>query len=152
MPIREKQTGCMIAVPRECLARARMKKANSPRYRLEIRKSPIQGRGLFALEDIPWGKKIKEYRGKIISDKEARKRFKKGATAIMELGKDKNIDGFASGNGAAYINHSRAKPNCFLLRQKGKVWLVAGIEGIKAGEELTYDYGSDYYPKRARKK
>ena len=27
-------------------------------------------------------------------------------------------------------------------------WLVAGIEGIKAGEELTYDYGSDYYPAR----
>ena len=77
----------MIAVPRECLARARMKKANGPSYRLEIRKSPIQGRGLFALEDIPWGKKIKECRGKIISDKEAKKRFKKGAPRSWSLAK-----------------------------------------------------------------
>jgi SET domain-containing protein len=119
---------------------------------LEIRESPISGRGLFALEDIPWGKKIKQYAGKIISDKEAKKRAKKGATAIMELGHGKNIDGFDGGNGAAFANHSRKNPNCFLLRQKGKVWLVAGIEGIKAGEELTYDYGSDYYkPERSKK-
>ena len=28
------------------------------------------------------------------------------------------------------------------------MWLVSGIEGIKAGEELTYDYGSEYYPRK----
>ena len=78
------------------------------------------------------------------------RRAAKGATAIMELGVNKNIDGFDKGNGAALINHSRANPNCFLLRQKEKVWLVAGIEGIKAGEEPTFDYGSDYSPRRAR--
>ena len=66
----------------------------------------------------------------------------------MELGRDQNIDGFDNGNGAALVNHSRRSPNCFLLREKGKVWLVAGVEGIKAGEELTYDYGSDYYPRK----
>ena len=54
-----------------------------------------------------------------------------------------NIDGFDAGNGASLINHSRTRANCFLLREKDKVWLVAGVEGIKAGEELTYDYGSD---------
>jgi len=132
--------------------RARMKKALGTRYHLEIRDSQIAGRGLFAIEDIPWGKKIKEYKGKIISDKEATKRAKAGATAIMELGHGKNIDGFDGGNGAAYANHSREHPNCFLLRQKGKVWLVAGIEGVKAGEELTYDYGSDYYKRTSKRK
>jgi SET domain-containing protein len=125
-----------------------MKRNRSTRYRLEIRESPIAGQGLFALEDIPWGKKIKQYRGKIISDKEAAKRAKAGATAIMELGKGKNIDGFDGGNGAAYANHSRESPNCFLLRHGGKVWIVAGIEGVKAGDELTYDYGSDYYRRK----
>ena len=120
-----------------------MKKARGTRYRLEIRESPIAGRGLFALEDIPWGKKIKQYGGKIINDKEAARRAKAGATAIMELGDGKNIDGIDGGNGAAYANHGRNDPNCFLLRHKGKVWLVAGVEGIKAGEELTYDYGRD---------
>ena len=128
-----------------------MKKPKGTRYRLEIRGSPIHGKGLFAVEDIPWGKKIKQYRGKVISDKEAKKRAAKGAPAIMELGKGKNIDGFDKGNGAGLINHNRNKPNCFLLRQKGTIWLVAGIEGIKAGEELTYDYGSDYFPLRERK-
>jgi hypothetical protein len=48
-------------------------------------------------------------------------------------------------------NHSRDRPNCFLLREKGKVWLVAGVEGIKAGDELTYDYGSDYYPRKGKR-
>ena len=128
-----------------------MKKSRGERYRLEIRESDIHGRGLFALEDIPWGKKIKEYGGKIISDKEAEKRAKKGAIAIMELAENRNIDGFDGGNGAAYVNHSRENPNCFLLRQKGKVWLVAGVEGIKAGQELTYDYGTDYYKRKGRR-
>ena len=50
---------------------AYMKKNKDTQYRLEVRESPIQGRGLFALEDIPWGKKIKQYGGKIINDKEA---------------------------------------------------------------------------------
>jgi SET domain-containing protein len=130
-----------------------MKKPMGTKYRLEIRESEISGRGLFALEDIPWGKKIKQYAGKIISDKQAQKRAKEGATAIMELDEDKNIDGFDDGNGAAYANHNRENPNCFLLRQKDKIWLVAGIEGIKAGQELTYDYGSDYYkPRKISKK
>ena len=128
-----------------------MKNPKGTRYRLEVRNSPIHGQGLFAAEDIPWGKKIKEYAGKIISDKVAKKRTAKGAPAIMELGKGKNIDGFDNGNGAGLINHNRTNPNCFLLRQKGKIWLVAGVEGIKAGEELTYDYGSGYYPGRERK-
>ena len=128
-----------------------MTKTPSTRYRLEVRESNIEGRGLFAREDIPWGKKIKEYKGKIISDKEAKKRAKKGATAIVELGYGLNIDGFDEGNGAAFANHNRENPNCFLLRQKGKVWIVAGIEGIKAGEELTYDYGSDYYARKFKR-
>ena len=78
-----------------------MRKVKGTRYKLEVRDSPIHGQGLFAAEDIPWGKKIKQYRGQIISNKEATKRAAKGATAIMELGVNKNIDGFDKGNGAA---------------------------------------------------
>jgi uncharacterized protein len=115
------------------------------RYRLQAKRSTISGTGLFALEDIPWGVKIMRYKGAKITDAEAERRTRKGATAIMELGGGENLDGFDCGNGAALINHSRDKANCFLLRDKGKIWIVAGIEGIAAGEELTYDYGSDYY-------
>jgi hypothetical protein len=33
-----------------------------------------------------------------------------------------------------------------------QIWIVAGIEGIEAGEELTYEYGSEYYPRKRRNK
>ena len=128
-----------------------MRQVKGANYRLAVRPSPIQGDGVFAVEDVPWGRKILEYRGALIDDKEAARRIAAGANAIMDLGGGQNIDGFDNGNGAALINHSRTKANCFLLREKGKVWLVAGVECIKAGEELTYDYGSDYYPRKGKR-
>ena len=123
-----------------------MRQIKGANYFLLIKRSPIEGEGLFAGEDT----RIMEYRGTIISDKEAKKRCAEGADAIMELGRRRNIDGKDNGNGATLVNHSRRNPTCFLLREKGRIWIVAGIEGIKAGEELTYDYGSDYYPRRRR--
>lgn len=128
-----------------------MKKKVEASYRLVVRKSPIAGEGLFAGEDIPWGQKIMEYRGTVITDKEAAKRIAAGADSIMELGEGRNIDGKDKGNGGALINHSRRNPSCFLLREKGKIWIVAGIEGIRSGQELTYDYGSEYYPRRGKR-
>ena len=98
--------------------------------------------------DIPWGRKIIRYQGAVIDDTEAAKRVAQGATAIMDLGAGRNLDGFDGGNGAAWINHSRRRPNCFLLREDDEIWIVAGVEGISAGDELTYDYGSEYYPRR----
>jgi SET domain-containing protein len=127
-----------------------VKKTRDTKYELVVGASPIHGRGVFAAEDIPWGRKIIEYRGTIVGDQEAEKRAAQGATAIMELENGLNIDGFDKGNDASLVNHSRRRPNCFLLRDNGKIWLVAGIEGIEAGEELTYDYGTDYYPSRRR--
>jgi SET domain-containing protein len=121
------------------------------KYPLLVKTSRIAGRGVFAARDIPWGVKILQYRGQVIDDQEAAERAAGGATAIMELGDGLNLDGFDQGNGAALINHSRRRPNCFLLREGRQVWIVAGIEGIKAGEELTYDYGSEYYPRRPRR-
>jgi len=120
-------------------------------YPLLVKTSRIAGRGVFAARDIPWGVKILQYRGQVIDDQEAAERAARGATAIMELGDGFNLDGFVQGNGAALINHSRRHPNCFLLREGRQVWIVAGVEGIKAGEELTYDYGSEYYPRRRRR-
>jgi uncharacterized protein len=117
-------------------------------YPLVVKPSRIAGRGVFAVKDIPWGAKIIRYQGALIDDQEAEQRVAKGATGIMELGDGLNLDGFDQGNGAALINHDRRRPNCFLLRERGEIWIVAGVEGIQAGDELSYDYGSDYYPSR----
>lgn len=129
-----------------------MRRIKTARYPLVVKKSRIEGDGVFAVEAIPWGVKIIEFQGARISRVEAAKRAAKGATAIMELAHDVNIDGFDRGNGAALINHRRRDANCSVLRDNGKVWIIAGIEGINAGDELTYDYGSDYYPRRERHK
>ena len=118
-----------------------------PRFRLQTKPSRIAGEGVIAMEDIPWGMKIVEFTGALIDDDEAERRAQAGASAIMELGDGLNIDGFDRGGIAAKINHRRRAPNCGLLRDKGKIWIVAGVEGVSAGEELTYDYGTDYYPR-----
>ena len=94
------------------------KQISGSNYRLTLRPSPIEGDGVFAAEEIPWGRKIVEYRGAVIDDKEAERRIAAGAKGIMKLGTDANIDGFDNGNGAAFINHRRENPNCFLLREK----------------------------------
>ncbi len=127
------------------------KQISGSNYRLTLRPSPIEGDGVFAAEEIPWGRKIVEYRGAVIDDKEAERRIAAGAKGIMKLGTDTNIDGFDNGNGAAFINHRRESPNCFLLREKDRVYLVAGVEGVKAGDELCYDYGSDYFPQKGKR-
>ena len=41
----------------------------------------------------------------------------------------------------------RAAP---LPHEKGKAWLVAGVDGIKGGEEPISDYGSGYYPRKGQ--
>lgn len=126
--------------------------SGTPRFSLQAKPSSISGDGVFAMEPIPWGVKIVEFTGRIIDDDVAEQRARAGATAIMELGEGMNIDGFDGGGIAAMINHRRRCPNCCLLRDEGKIWIVAGVEGVNTGDELTYDYGSDYYPRRKRKK
>jgi SET domain-containing protein len=110
-----------------------------------VRRSPIHGKGLFAIRNIPWGVKIVQYSGELINDKEANRRIDQGADGIFELAPDKNVDGRSNGSLAQFINHDRKAPNCFVLRDDGEIWIVAGISGVKRGQELTYDYGADYF-------
>lgn len=116
--------------------------------RLVVKPSMRHGKGLFAGENIPWGARIIEYQGERITDAVAEERIAAGADCIFELGADVNIDGAVNGNQARYVNHERRKPNCFILRHDGSIWIVAGIEGVRKGDELTFDYGSTFYPRR----
>ena len=114
--------------------------------KLVVKKSPLHGKGLFAADDIPWGVKIIEYKGELISDAIAEERAARGADTIFVLHDDVYIDGAVNGNDARYINHARGRPNCFVLREGGRIWIVAGIEGVRKDEELTFDYGTGFYP------
>jgi uncharacterized protein len=110
---------------------------------IEVRESPIQGRGVFALRLIPAGTRIIEYTGEVISDEEADRRYDDGGmlrhhTFLFSLEDGRCIDAAVGGNDARFINHSCA-PNCQALEAHSRIWIEA-LRPIEGGEELTYDY------------
>ena len=97
------------------------------------------GLGLFTLRDIASGKRIIEYLGTIITTEEADKR---GGKYLFELDEKHAIDGSTRSNTARYINHS-CRPNAEGLTTGRRVWIWA-LRDIKAGEEITINYGKEY--------
>lgn len=100
------------------------------------------GFGLKTLRDWDKGDLIIEYTGKKISHAEA---DKKPNRYQFDLDKKWTIDGSGRSNLARYINHS-CRPNCEAVHYTDTNEI--GIEAkraIKAGEELTYDYGKVYF-------
>ena len=111
------------------------------RFRLQIRRSPIQGVGVFARETIPGRRLVIEYEGDRISLAEARKRFlKRGRPkriCFARLNRRWILDGW-KGNGSEYINHS-CSPNLYAWRPRGHIFLCS-LKRILPGEELSVDY------------
>ena len=111
--------------------------------RIIVRNSPIHGRGVFALRKIPKGTRIVEYKGQLISDKEADRRYSRAHehsphTMLFSVDGGWVIDATRRGNSARWINHSCA-PNCEIEEEDRRVFIEARRE-IRSGEELTYDY------------
>ncbi len=102
-------------------------------------KRTASGLGLLALKPIPANKKIVEYIGPIISLEEANKSRSK---YLFELDDERVIDGHARSNIARYINHS-CEPNAQGFTTGKRVWIWS-LREIKAGEEITIDYGEQY--------
>lgn len=105
----------------------------------KVKRSP-SGLGLFAMEDIKKGEFIIEYSGTILTVREANE---KGGKYLFEINSRYTIDGSDRKNIARYINHS-CRPNCEIEIKKRCV-LVFSIKNIKAGDELNYDYGKEYF-------
>lgn len=89
----------------------------------ELRSSPIQGRGAFALRRIRKGTRIIEYLGERISPEEADNRYDDDAgerphTFLFTVNKRIVIDGAVEGNEAAYLNHA-CDPNCEAVDEDG---------------------------------
>lgn len=102
-------------------------------------KRTASGLGLVALRPIPADKKIVEYIGPIISLEEANKRRGK---YLFELDDERVIDGHSRINIARYINHS-CEPNAKGYTTGKRIWIWS-LRNIKAGEEITIDYGEQY--------
>jgi SET domain-containing protein len=117
----------------------------------EVRGSEIHGRGVYATKLIPKEQRIIEYVGERIDKEESGRRgisqqaksVKTGDAAvyIFTLSKKYDIDGDVPWNTARLINHS-CEPNCEAWIEGRRIY-VHSLRDIRAGEELTFDYGFD---------
>jgi SET domain-containing protein len=111
---------------------------------LRVKKSHIQGKGLFTDVPVPARRKLGEFTGERISTREAAKRAR-GAKriAIVDVTEREAIDGSVRGGPFQFLNHS-CEANLFIRIAYGRVEFYAR-RNIKAGEELTCDYGLSYH-------
>jgi uncharacterized protein len=116
--------------------------------KLEIKPSPIEGRGCFARVHIARGKKIAEYTGEKISNREAKRRAGRRRLRICEINDRWSLDGSRGGNGTHYINHS-CEPNSYMKILYDHILLLA-LRDIRSGEEITLDYHSTLHSDRKR--
>ena len=112
--------------------------------RIQVRRSGVHGKGVFALQDIAEGETIIEYVGEIISWDEAQDRHPHDPndpnhTFYFHVNEDRVIDALYGGNSSRWINHS-CGPNCEADEENDRIFIKA-LRNIKAGEELNYDYG-----------
>ncbi|GJH18424.1 SET domain-containing protein-lysine N-methyltransferase [Caballeronia novacaledonica] len=119
--------------------------------RIAVRNSLIHGRGVFALANMAAGDPIIEYKGEIITAKEAQRRVERstvegGHTFFFNLDDGRIIDGARGGNSALWINHSCA-PNCKAEQQGDRIFIYA-TRAIDEGGELFIDYQLDIEGRR----
>ena len=102
------------------------------------------GLGLFATKKIKKGTKIIRYFGPLLDSK------KKKDDAIenkylFELTNRWTIDGSVRENTARYINHA-CRPNAESdVRPRKRKVFIRAIKNIEPGDEISYDYGTDYF-------
>ena len=124
--------------------------------RIQVRRSGVHGKGVFALQDMAEGERVIEYKGQVISWEESQERHphdpaNPNHTFFFQIDGERVIDGGDRGNAARWINHS-CEPNCYAEEQDGRIFITT-LRNIAAGEELNYDYGlivEERYTKRLK--
>lgn len=116
-----------------------------PSRRLQVRRSGVHGKGVFALVDLAAGETLIEYTGEVISWDEALRRHphdpaQPNHTFFFHIDDGHVIDGGVGGNSSRWINHS-CEPNCEAEEDERKRVFIHALRDIQAGEELFFDYG-----------
>jgi SET domain-containing protein len=110
------------------------------------------GLGLFATKPIKKRTIIVEYKGRRITNAEADRLEAQNSRYMYELNSRWTVDGSSRRNVARYANHS-CRPNAesdVLLGpraqgRRGGMVIIRAIRNIQPGDEITYDYGKDYF-------
>jgi uncharacterized protein len=112
--------------------------------RIQVRRSGVHGKGVFAVAPLARGEQVIEYKGEVITWPEALRRHPHDPkdpnhTFYFHIDDGNVIDAKHGGNAARWINHA-CKPNCEADEEDGRVFIKT-LRAIKPGEELFYDYG-----------
>jgi uncharacterized protein len=112
--------------------------------RTRVCESGVHGKGVYAVRPITAGDTVLEYKGEIITWRQAQARHphdpsQPNHTFYFHLDDGYVIDAKYNGNTAKWINHS-CEPN-LEARQDGRRIFLQALRDIAAGEELFYDYG-----------
>ena len=112
--------------------------------RIQVRRSGVHGKGVFALAPLTPGEVVIEYKGEVITWPEALRRHPHDLkdpdhTFYFHVDELHVIDAKFGGNAARWINHA-CQPNCEADDVDGRIFIKA-LRSIKPGEELFYDYG-----------
>ena len=112
-----------------------------------IKKSSIEGLGVFATEDIPKGMKIADYYGKEMKWKTFKNKYGEYHSNSLYTYPMRRIwkilvakeEPYRSKNLTNFINETRRNPNCILKKRA-----LYALKDIKKGNELTLRYPDDY--------
>ena len=115
------------------------RKSSSSRRPFRVGRSKT-GLGLFATKLIRRGTFIVRYTGRKLRNAVADELDTK---YLFEINNRWTIDGSSRSNIARYINHS-CRPNAETDIKKHKI-LISAIRTIHPGDEITYNYGRDYF-------
>lgn len=114
--------------------------------RIAVKRSAT-GLGLFALDTIPADRRVVEYTGPVLTNEEANQR---GGKYLLSMDEKYVIDGSPRSNIARYVNHS-CRPNAKAYTSGARVWIWS-LRTIKAGEEITMNYGKEYFDEKIKPK
>ena len=102
------------------------------------------GLGLFATKPIKKGEKIVRYFGPLL-DSRNKKHEGIENKYLFELNGRWTIDGSVRKNIARYINHA-CRPNAESdVSARKRTVVIRAIKKIEPGQEINYDYGTDYF-------
>jgi len=107
-------------------------------YDIRIRRSHLHGYGVFAIEDIPRGRRVIEYMGRRLNREERSRISPHKDCYLVSMNSRWVIDGSRGGSGAQFINHS-CNPNLEWRCVRNHLLLFSRRK-ICAGEELTVRY------------
>jgi hypothetical protein len=116
-------------------------RASSPP--VTVRRSRVQGKGVFATRNIAAGERIIEYQGALMTHEETDsmcddEAMRRHHTFLFAVDDEYVIDGGRGGNESRFINHS-CDPNCESVVEGRRIFIHA-TRDIPAGEEVLYDY------------